>query len=180
MVQEHWHGTLNGYTNRCCRCAPCKAAWAAHRREYRQRKRTALLRQYVYFIEAGKDGPIKIGVTADPLARLNDLQTGNPFKLKVIGAVSAGVEREAALHKELAAWRMEREWFQRSEEVLAAMERELGRPGVTAWQPRPRLVDACENCGVKSSSYGSDGLCVACAEFAELRASGIDPFADAA
>lgn len=30
MPDAHWHGTPNGYSNRYCRCRPCKDAWAAY------------------------------------------------------------------------------------------------------------------------------------------------------
>lgn len=34
-MNEHWHGTANGYLNRKCRCEPCKAAAADYRRQWR-------------------------------------------------------------------------------------------------------------------------------------------------
>lgn len=36
--REHWHGTVNGYTNRKCRCKPCKAAFAEYMAEYRAKR----------------------------------------------------------------------------------------------------------------------------------------------
>lgn len=35
---EDWHGTLNGYSNRLCRCTGCKAAWAAYVRKSKERR----------------------------------------------------------------------------------------------------------------------------------------------
>jgi hypothetical protein len=36
-----WHGTLNGYTNRACRCEECRHAWTSYARRYRARRLTA-------------------------------------------------------------------------------------------------------------------------------------------
>lgn len=37
--REYWHGQLNGYTWRCCRCVECRAAQAAYQlRKVAERK----------------------------------------------------------------------------------------------------------------------------------------------
>lgn len=37
---EPWHGTLDGYTNRGCRCEPCRANWRTYcrQREWQRRQ----------------------------------------------------------------------------------------------------------------------------------------------
>lgn len=35
---EHWHGTINGYTNHKCRCGACRAAFATYQSEYRAKR----------------------------------------------------------------------------------------------------------------------------------------------
>lgn len=171
------HGTLNGATNRGCKCDECRAAHAAYRREYRRRKKRDDGTQYVYFIRMGDDGPVKIGIAKDPQGRLRDLQVGCPFPLKLLATVSGGMEKEQRLHEELQEFRMEGEWFQPTPEVFAVVERELLAPSVTSWKPVSRLQGACSNCGV-GGTVGD--MCEACEEFAELRALGCDPFEEAA
>ena len=36
---EPWHGTVNGYTNRKCRCELCKRAWADYHASRRKAAR---------------------------------------------------------------------------------------------------------------------------------------------
>jgi hypothetical protein len=35
---EHWHGTVNGYSNRKCRCSDCRKAWAAQVQQAKLRR----------------------------------------------------------------------------------------------------------------------------------------------
>jgi hypothetical protein len=79
--------------------------------------------QYVYFIQADENGPIKIGFTSDdPKKRLNQLQTGNPAVLKLLGAIKGTVAREKELHARLAEWRLQGEWFQSHSTVLSTIQ----------------------------------------------------------
>lgn len=91
--------------------------------------------QYVYFIQADEDGPIKIGFTADdPKKRLNQLQTGNPATLKLLGAIKGSIAREREFHADLAEWRLQGEWFQPHPTVLTAVQTALDDPQETAEQ----------------------------------------------
>lgn len=66
----------------------------------------------IYFLQDSATLHIKIGYTAnDPLARLADLQTGNPSPLILLAAVEGALADEAALHREFAAARVAGEWF---------------------------------------------------------------------
>ena len=78
---------------------------------------------YVYFI-GQKDGPLKIGLAKDPVARLRGMQTGNPVRLRIEAAVvgDIGTERlfhdlwaEYAIYSDAVAERTKRapgtEWF---------------------------------------------------------------------
>jgi hypothetical protein len=83
----------------------------------------------IYFISAEYDEtyPIKIGFTAmdDPWVRLSAVQVGNPHKLMIL-AVSGGdgdLDEELNLHHKFAADRLEGEWFQRSDELMAEIAR---------------------------------------------------------
>ena len=70
----------------------------------------------VYFIRAGNKGAIKIGVASDLAKRLETLQTGNPFQLKVLATIPCSSEQHAyelerRMHKLFASKRIRGEWF---------------------------------------------------------------------
>src|ERR1035437_7766886 len=50
--------------------------------------------QWVYFIQAGSEGPIKIGIADSPALRLRELQTGNHLPLTLLKAVPGGKDLE--------------------------------------------------------------------------------------
>ncbi|MET4184936.1 hypothetical protein ABIB94_007065 [Bradyrhizobium sp. JR7.2] len=74
---------------------------------------------FVYFIQVGVDGPIKIGISDDPTERMGSLQCGCPWRLRIIGAAPGAFENEEDLHKRFADIRMEGEWFHPSKALLA-------------------------------------------------------------
>lgn len=66
---------------------------------------------FVYFIQDGDDGPVKIGKALNPASRLAELQCGNPRPLTLRAVVLAAIDTESSLH---AMWRfacMRGEWF---------------------------------------------------------------------
>lgn len=77
---------------------------------------------YVYVI-AGEHGLTKVGVSNDPAARLATLQTGSPFRLRLVHMAAAGnyayqIEQEA--HSILENRRQNLEWFNVSPEIATA------------------------------------------------------------
>lgn len=76
----------------------------------------------LYFI--GSDsGPIKIGISGCVEKRLKQLQTSNPYPLKLLAVVkSAGLE-ESAYHERFAAHRLHGEWFERCPAILTEIAR---------------------------------------------------------
>lgn len=69
---------------------------------------------WVYFIGAESgEGPIKIGFSARPQERLNQLQTGSGHRLVIIGTFEASEEVEIELHSQFAEHRLHGEWFAR-------------------------------------------------------------------
>lgn len=72
---------------------------------------------YLYVIvPEGAERPAKIGITANPDARLKQLQTGNPQRLRIYETFWALTREEAAYWEELAhqlfrEHRMAGEWF---------------------------------------------------------------------
>jgi len=84
-----------------------------------------LSRDYVYFIQEGHSGPIKIGVAAEPRNRLTDLQCANPRPVRLICAVKGSFKLEKHLHRLLKDHRIRGEWFHPSIEVLEAISEAL-------------------------------------------------------
>lgn len=75
---------------------------------------------FVYFIQQGNSGPIKIGYTRDDLySRLKRLQTGNPLPLKVLAIIDGATTRtEISLHSRFSSCRLNGEWFAPTDELL--------------------------------------------------------------
>lgn len=122
----------------------------------------------VYFIDCGDY--IKIGYTARGVdTRRSELQTGNPYALKIIGTVAVrDASDERRLHDRFQIFHYRDEWYHRSHKLLNAIgdllaaEEHRRRAEVTAIQPiivqgsfitfpePPKLVDLgkCPICGV--------------------------------
>lgn len=77
---------------------------------------------YVYFI-GGEGTPIKIGMSFTPYERLASLQTAHWVKLSILAKVEGSFETEGAYHRQFAGSRMAGEWFKRTPELLAEIER---------------------------------------------------------
>ena len=79
----------------------------------------------VYLMSDEKDNSVKIGEGGNPFKRMNDLQTGNPNPLKIIGVIPCKSKKEAQnkesrLHKKYEANRKywhgkPSEWFENKE-----------------------------------------------------------------
>lgn len=87
---------------------------------------------FVYFIQMGGDGPIKIGWAYDPRKRLMDLQCASPFDLHMLFMAPGDAIEEGLLHGRFARGRLRGEWFRPTPELLALI----------ASKPR-RLYDTC-------------------------------------
>jgi hypothetical protein len=68
-----------------------------------------------YFIQAGADGPIKIGSTRNLIVRLRTVGTMSPIPLRLLGVMKGDHEEDC--HVRLAAFRLHGEWFAPSETV---------------------------------------------------------------
>ena len=74
----------------------------------------------IYFMRrADGVGPIKIGCTKQPLARLNQVQEWSPEPLTIIASASGKFKTEARLHRQFDAFRLHGEWFEAAHPVLA-------------------------------------------------------------
>lgn len=78
---------------------------------------------FVYFVQSGDDGAIKIGWSSDPDNRISDLQTGNPVVLRLLCCLIGGASIERALHERFANHRLQGEWFAPHEDILLFIER---------------------------------------------------------
>ena len=67
----------------------------------------------LYIIQSDVTGAIKIGVSKNPEQRLRQLQTGSPYKLKLLVVVNGKGNLERSLHKSLRAYKQscKGEWF---------------------------------------------------------------------
>jgi hypothetical protein len=66
---------------------------------------------FIYFIQVGDDGPIKIGYSGNPYRRLGQLQTGHPELLRILLMFPGEKEDELWLHQILKNFRIGGEWF---------------------------------------------------------------------
>lgn len=75
---------------------------------------------YVYFLQMGEDGPIKIGFSQDVCERVASLQTNQPFPLRLIGVEIGSFATEKALHRRFLVYqtRPNSEWFFPKPELL--------------------------------------------------------------
>lgn len=117
------------------------------------------LQKYVYFIQEGDDGPVKIGSAYSPAYRLGTLQTGNPRRLHIRGTLRGGVGLERRMQAGFRAYQLEGEWFSPELPVLAAIRSD--RPDL---EDR-RALHLDRRCEVCSVLLGVEeiGMCAACA-----------------
>jgi hypothetical protein len=88
----------------------------------------------IYFVQAGENGPVKIGFTSSWGLRLSTLQTGNHEELRVRAIVAGDRDDEERMHEKFARTRIRGEWFEATPELMA-MCREIGMTGLEAALP---------------------------------------------
>lgn len=76
---------------------------------------------YIYAIGC-PDGPVKIGVSASPQGRLNDLQVACPYKIDLLHMRQCrnrrhAMSHERLIHKIYSDHRLIGEWFEIDEEI---------------------------------------------------------------
>lgn len=76
---------------------------------------------FIYFIEAGDF--IKIGYTRSPASRAVKMMTDSPHELKLLHFEPGTFKREKVLHRHFADIRVRGEWFEKTPELLAHIER---------------------------------------------------------
>lgn len=83
-----------------------------------------------YFIQAGDNGPIKIGVAKNVRRRLDNFRVASPVPLALIGVADGDGAYEHELHQRFSGSRIRGEWFHPSPELMAFVE--------TLPKPQPR------------------------------------------
>lgn len=81
---------------------------------------------FIYAIQQGDDGAVKIGKAVDPCERLATLQQGNPAELRGLAAWRCVPETETLLHDQFAQYRIRGEWFEPAPELIELVVREGG------------------------------------------------------
>ena len=71
----------------------------------------------VYFIQIGKNGPIKIGFSKNVGKRFGALQNGIPYELNMLIAVEGDRHLEKFFHQEFKQDRIKGEWFKPSQRL---------------------------------------------------------------
>ena len=77
----------------------------------------------VYFIQAGENGPIKIGASSVPEMHLDRLQQGNHEELRLIAVIPGERSLEKKVRADLKAFELGRKWFHATDEVLNYIEK---------------------------------------------------------
>lgn len=80
-------------------------------------------KRYVYFIQAGKDGPVKIGVTNTVSQRMTMMQAHNHEELYLLLSFEGNELAELSLHRMFAEYHIRGEWFRYGPEIQKFVER---------------------------------------------------------
>lgn len=94
----------------------------ARQRRWRRRMRAGKVRArptrgFIYFVQCGEF--VKIGWTVSVRERIADLQTGNPFEIRILATKPGSPTHEKSLHRKFAVHRIRGEWFRLAEEIRA-------------------------------------------------------------
>lgn len=73
---------------------------------------------YVYFIQSGEAGNIKIGISTNPRSRLAKMQTDTPEPIRLLRLVPGDRQRELSFHGAFEEDRANGEWFRPSPGLL--------------------------------------------------------------
>lgn len=79
-------------------------------------------RAWLYYIQAGDDGPVKVGLAVNPYDRLSTLQQGNAVTLTLRSVEWTCKHAEKFLHEIYAPAHIRGEWFEPAPLVKSVME----------------------------------------------------------
>lgn len=115
VVRWYWEHADPGATSRDIRADPARRA------------------QTIYFVQAGDEGPVKIGTSKFVNERLATLQTHSPYPLRLIGTIEGD---EAKIHARFSHLRLHGEWFRPGDDLLEFINDEV--PSGTGGSPSDR------------------------------------------
>lgn len=72
----------------------------------------------IYFIQAGRNGPVKIGDSELVYDRLAQLQTANPYKLNILFVYNGRQYGEFELHDLFKHENIRGEWFRPARDII--------------------------------------------------------------
>ena len=79
----------------------------------------------IYFIQSGKNGPIKIGYTTDnPKGRIRSLQVGNHKQLYLLATRKGELNDERKIHRMFRRDKLRGEWFESSHDLKTFIRNE--------------------------------------------------------
>lgn len=103
---------------------------------------------FIYFIQSGDGGPIKIGIAVDVEERREGLQCGNPVRLHIVGVVVGDWHLEQSLQARFAEGRIHGEWFRPDTpglaDLLAYVFEHSALPPMAYGDP---MLRGCPMCG---------------------------------
>lgn len=123
---------------------------------------------FVYFVQAGVGGPIKIGFSWDPVERMGQLQASNPHPLSLLAEIPGSYELEREYHVRFKDGHILREWFLPetpglAEEIDRIVEISLEAEIIGGW---------CKECGALPLAPSREKFCSAeCARACAKRRS---------
>jgi hypothetical protein len=98
---------------------------------------------YVYFMRpVGAVGPVKIGCSTGPIARLAHYQAWSPVPLEVVAVLQGSFALEWAFHAKFAHLHLHHEWFAEDPELIATMEAICAGAFDTTTLPEPKRLQS--------------------------------------
>lgn len=93
----------------------------------------------LYLMSCNEFTKIGIASSHDAEARRNEMQTGNPYPIKIekLYLVENARQIEAILHKTFFAYRVRREWFHLPADAIAQIEKVVAEIGIPAKPSKP-------------------------------------------
>jgi hypothetical protein len=73
---------------------------------------------FIYFIQNGESGPIKIGFTTNIPIRISILQNSTPFQLRLLNSIEGTILDEQKMQKRFEKYRIKNEWFSPGKELI--------------------------------------------------------------
>jgi hypothetical protein len=113
---------------------------------------------YVYFLQAGEGGPIKIGFSASSVERrLHGNQVGCPAPLTLLGVIEGDVQLERRFHVAFRSCALRGEWFKPHRRLISFI-RTVARPLAAPRPEKPANLTVLQELGWEiDDRFGSRG-----------------------